>query len=113
MERSVDHGDYIKSLDTLMPVLCTTAVAPSYSRPFILGTAVLSSKVRAALKSIDLIAAAARGCVTERLGQLADPDASVHLRTDLLQQLLDISAEKGEKVDFGKGEVQLEAYVAL
>lgn len=113
LQHSHDHGDYIKSLETLMPVLCTSAVASSYCRPFILGTAILSSKVRNALKSIDLISDAARDCVTERISEQQRPGSSINSRNDLLQQLLDIQEEKGEKIDFGHGEVQLEAYVAL
>jgi cytochrome P450 len=63
------------------------------------------------LKAIDHIAAAARSCVAERRAKADQDDSSA--RRDLLQQLLGIVQEKGEKVDFGIGEVEYEAYVAL
>lgn len=112
LENNHDHGSYIQSLDTLMPTLCTIAVAPSYVRPLILGSAVISAEVRKALQAVDRIATAARVCVAKRVSEQAATSAE-HPRCDLLQQLLDTSAEKGEKLDFGTSEVELEAYVAL
>lgn len=72
----------------------------------------ISSSVRRGLKAIDHIAAAARSCVAKRRKE--NPEGKVEgRRTDLLHHLLDIVDVKGEKVDFGIGEVEYEAYVAL
>ena len=111
MEHSRDHENYIRSLDTLMPVVCLSAIAPSYSRPLILASAVFSSSARQALRALDHIAAAARGCVAKRRASTAGGETST--RRDLLHQLLEITETKGEKVDFGVHEVEYEAYVGL
>ncbi|KAH0841174.1 hypothetical protein AYO21_06936 [Fonsecaea monophora] len=111
MEHRTDYESYIQSLDALLPVLTETGLAPTYMRPFILGTSLLSPTVRKALKAIDHIAQAARDCVNRRLQALST--GSEDVRTDLLQQLFDISQEKGEKYDFKVGEIQYESYVAI
>ncbi|KIW22183.1 uncharacterized protein PV07_12094 [Cladophialophora immunda] len=111
MEKASDYGKYIASLDTLMPVICLSGIAPAYTRPLILASSVFSSNVRKALKAIDHIAAAARQCVAKRLEGISSGNPS--LRRDILHQLLEISQNKAKEVDFGVHEVEYEAYVAL
>jgi len=112
MENSHDHESYIASLDTLLPVLTAAGVSSPVVRGLLLGSSMLSSGVRKGLKAIDHIAAAARSCVATRLS-VDSKDESQANRTDLLQHLLKIAKNKGEAVDFGKGEVEYEAYVAM
>lgn len=109
MQERHDYKSYIAALDTLLPLILTVAIAPIYSRPFILASSLFSSTVRKGLKAIDHIAQAARDCVAARLKKI---DNSL-IEEDLLQQLLTVVSEKGEKVDFGISQVQHEAYVAL
>lgn len=71
-----------------------------------------SSAVRKGLKAVDHIAAAARGCAAARLSANAKGQ-SQSKRADLLHHLLEIAKNKGEAVDFGKGEVEYEAYAAM
>lgn len=112
MENSHDHEHYIASLDTLLPVLTTAGVSSSVVRNLILGSSLFSSAARKGLKAVDHIAAAARGCVAARLSGDATSQSKSN-RTDLLHHLLEIAKTKGEAVDFGKGEVEYEAYVAM
>lgn len=112
MENSHDHRSYIASLDTLVPVLAAAGTASPLVCNLILGSSMFSSAARKALKAVDHITAAARGCVARRLG-IGAKARSEATRTDLLHHLLEIAANKGEAVDFGNGEVELEAYVAL
>ena len=112
MEHCSDHESYIESLDTLLPVLAAAASSTPVARFLLLGSSMVNSASRTALKAIDHIAAAARSCVEKRraaeaLKQEGEP------RTDLLHHLLQIVADKGEKLDFSIGEVEYEAYVAL
>ncbi|KAK5044698.1 hypothetical protein LTR84_010590 [Exophiala bonariae] len=110
MEQRTDYESYIASLDMLVPLITLAAVAPSYTRPLILVSSIISPAIRKAMKAIDHIATAARSCVATRSMQLA---AGESVRRDLLSQLFDISHTKGEKVDFGLGEITYEAYVGL
>ena len=81
-------------------------------RNIILGSSLFSSAARRGLKAVDHIAAAARGCVAERLSADISGNSKTG-RTDLLHHLLEISKNKGGALDFGKGEVEYEAYVAM
>jgi cytochrome P450 len=110
MRNRHDHEDFIASLDILVPSICSIAVAPSYIRPLILATAFLSPSVRKALKAIEKITQAAKACVIRRCDAIVSGQQP---RQDLLQQLLQIRDDKGEKVDFDIPEIQLEAYVAM
>jgi len=110
MENSHDHEAWIASLDLLMPFVCMTAVAPSYTRPLILASALVVPGSLSALKALETIATASKNCVAKRFGKGAKSEEH---RTDILDQLYSIHVEKGEKVDFGLGEIEQEAYVAL
>lgn len=110
LEKSVDHNNWIHSLDLLMPFLCVTSVAPSYIRNLILMSALVVPGSVAALKAIENIASSARVLVAKRIGEHTD---SKFQRTDIFQQLCDIHVEKGNKVDFQTGDIEQEAYGAL
>jgi hypothetical protein len=112
MENAHDHEGYIAACDALLPVLITAGMSSPVVRNVILGSSLFSSAARKGLKAVDHIAAAARGCVAKRLS--ADTsEKSKTGRTDLLHHLLEIAKNKGEAVDFGRGEVELEANVAM
>lgn len=112
MENSHDHESCIASLDALLPGMMAASLVPPAFRNLVLGTSTFNSTVRKGLKAVKHISAAARGCVAKR----ADADAKSESqadRTDLLQHLLSIVKNKGEAVDFGKGDVESEAYSAM
>ncbi|KAI0482569.1 cytochrome P450 oxidoreductase [Xylariaceae sp. FL0804] len=111
LEKSEDHNRWIHSLDLLMPFLCTTCVAPSFLRPLIMGSALVVPGALTALKSIGATNAAAKEVVRQRLAR--GPEVEGKQRTDLLEQLYAIHIEKGSKVDFGIGDIEQEAWVAL
>jgi hypothetical protein len=109
MQNSHDHGNYIESLDNLIPPMCVAAVGPSYLRGFLLtGLPMVSAKAKKAMSAIGHISTAAKDCVGRRLRGEDDVE-----RRDILNQLLDIVASKGEKDDFQVPEVEQEAYSGL
>lgn len=110
LEKSEDHGAFIASLDALMPVLCISAIGPTYLRPLIMGSAIAIPAAFRAVKAIDGIRKAAVIAAGKRMKENAD---GVPHRHDMLQQLFDIVQEKGEKVNFSSDEATLEAYVAM
>ena len=112
MENSQDYESYIVSLDNLLPVMMTVSLVPPAFRGLVLGSSVFSATVRKGLMAIKHISAAARGSVAARAN--ADTKSLFREdRTDLLQHLLKIVKDKGEAADFGKGEVEPEAYSAM
>jgi hypothetical protein len=112
MEYSHDYEGYIAACDALLPFLTAAGVSSPAVRTVILGSSLFSSTARKGLKAMDHIAAAARGCVATRLRE-NDSGKSKSGRTDLLHHLLEIANNKGEALDFGKGEVEYEANVAM
>ncbi|KAH9882373.1 hypothetical protein J1614_000609 [Plenodomus biglobosus] len=110
LEKSEDHGAFIASLDALMPVLCVAAIAPTYLRPLVMGSAIVIPTALKAVKAIDGIRKAAATSVVKRMKENAN---GIEHRNDMLQQLFDIVHEKGEKVDFSSDEVKQESYVAI
>lgn len=112
LQKSEDHHGWIHSLDLLMPFLCTCAVAPTSFRPFILTSALVIPGGLKALKAVENIGTSARECVAKRLKKSPRSETR-EKRDDIAQQLLDIQAEKGAKVDFGMGDIEQEAFVAL
>ncbi|KAJ9606160.1 hypothetical protein H2200_009121 [Cladophialophora chaetospira] len=113
MQQSHDHEALIASLDAFLPVLSTVSVASSYYRPFMLISALLSSSRRKAVGVMTLFANTARRIVVQRREAETQEHADDKIRRDLLKQLLDIVRDKGEKVDFGFGDVAREAHIAL
>jgi hypothetical protein len=110
LENSEDHGAFIASLDALMPVLCIAAIAPTYLRPMVMGSAIVIPAAFRAIKAIDGIRKAAVIAAGKRKEDL---EKGVSDRQDMLRQLFDIVREKGEKVNFSSDEATLEAYVAM
>jgi hypothetical protein len=109
LKNSEDHGAFIASLVALMPVLCMSAIAPSYLRP-IMTSAIAVPYMLRAVKAINGIREAAVAAAENRIKNI---ELGAPVRNDMLQQLFDIVREKGEKINFGSREATLEAYVAI
>ncbi|OJJ06598.1 hypothetical protein ASPVEDRAFT_45955 [Aspergillus versicolor CBS 583.65] len=110
MRGRCDVRNYIASLDTLLPVLCSASVMPAYARTPFLASGVLLSSVRKVLKALTNIEQASATCVRERLQSRSDED---HSRADILNKLLEIHKHKGGQQDFMMTDVQTEAYGGL
>jgi D-alanine-D-alanine ligase-like ATP-grasp enzyme len=103
MEKREDHGTLIASIDAVLPVIVTAAVAPSSYRPFIMGSSMISATCRRAMKGLGVLRQAALDAVADRKKQVEDGVAD---RYDLLQQMMDIAQdENGKKVDYGYSEI--------
>lgn len=110
MRERTDYGDYIASLDTLLPVLCAASVMPTYLRGLFLSSGMLLSSARKALKALQNIEQASATCVQERLqSNIVETDT----REDFLGKLLAIHENKGKEQDFDLANVQTEVYSGL
>lgn len=110
MDKNTDIGGWIGALEALMPVLCAAAIAPTYFRPFVLGSAIISPTVFKALKSFEGIHTAAVDVVSKRVKEI---NAGIADRIDMLQQFSKIVRDKGDKTGFTDNEVTLEGYIAM
>lgn len=113
MQESCDYESLIASLDSFLPVVSLLSVASRYYRPFVLITALFKSSKRKAVAVLSLFEKIARRMVAQRRETETNGGEGGTTRTDLLQQLLSIVTDKGEKVDFGVGDVAREAHIAL
>ncbi|KAF2747656.1 cytochrome P450 [Sporormia fimetaria CBS 119925] len=107
LEKEEDYGNLISSLDAALPVLSVSAVAPAYYRPALMAASAFSPAVRRAVKATQTVREASLDCVTKRKREIAKGSAN---RYDLLQQLMDIVRDKGEKMNFSDKEVSLQAW---
>lgn len=114
LETGADHQSLIQSLDVLNPVMAGAGVSATYARPFIFMSAIISSTIRSALKSMDHVTNTAKACVNERQRDLEHVKEGAEMpRQDILQQLFDIVEVKGAELDFGVPEVQCDAWIAV
>jgi hypothetical protein len=110
LEHSKDHGDFIASLDAIMPVMTMAAIAPTYLRPFVMASFLFMPAAMKAGSSFKRFAKVADEASQKRVQEMEA--GQVH-RGDMLQQLLDITWEKGEKLNFGRRQVVMEGAVAM
>jgi hypothetical protein len=112
MDQSRDIGNYIRSLDALVPSMTISSVAPPYLRPILkICGGQFNASIRDSFLGMLNIAAAARGCVAKRM-QTNDASGATP-RRDILQQLLQIYKTKGDEIDFGVPEIEAEAHTGL
>ena len=71
-----------------------SGVSPSYIRPFMMFSAIISGKVRSAIRAFSHIGDVAKSCVNQRSEDIA---TGKETRRDMLAQLFAILQEKGEK----------------
>lgn len=113
LQGSHDYESLIEALDTLLPVLIMSCVAPPLFRPLITISAVLSSTKRKAVAVARRLEKIARQMAVQHRKIKAEKGASGKTRRDFLKQLLDNVSDKGKQVEFGFDEVACEVHIAL
>lgn len=110
MRKRDDHGGYISALETLLPILCTASVLPSYARVPLMLSGFLIPSIRAALKSLAKIQEASLSCVRDRMVLKEKGEAS---REDILERLFRVYEDRGDNVNFNVTDIQVEVFVGL
>jgi cytochrome P450 len=112
-----DFGNWIGTLDQLLPVLITVAMLPNMLRPFYLISGLLYSSIRKGIQNMGSIADFAKSKVNERESFLSDTQSesakAAKGRRDILSKLFELSAAKGNQEDFKLPDIQQEGYVSL
>jgi hypothetical protein len=107
MSEHSDVGGYMKTVDSLLPAFTLAATVPSYlTQTFLFSTILLSPSVRGALGSIQYIEKAARDAVERRKQEMMDPSDA---KRDMLRKMLEINAERGEKINFSIDHIRVES----
>jgi hypothetical protein len=110
LEREVDVGNYIESVDKALPLLVFAAVAPSYARPLIMLMGLAIPGSLKALKAVKSIRNEAKRIAKERLDE---PEEQSSKKSDIFSQLTKIVREKGPGIEFGLDEMVLESWVGM
>ncbi|KAF7187940.1 Cytochrome P450 monooxygenase [Pseudocercospora fuligena] len=112
LESRSDHGRWIESLDTLMPIIVVLALLPKLYRPVFLIFSILSSPTRGALSILNGIAETAKHIVSEKQQKLQG-NSSQQQRRDILSKLFDLKSRRGEAEDYTIADIQYESHVSL
>ncbi|KAL2864115.1 cytochrome P450 [Aspergillus lucknowensis] len=102
-----DFGNYILSLDTMMPTTTLLCVLPVFLRYFQVFLGLLFPSIRKAVEGFNEIRRAGKFWVDHRLQQMADRKVN---RSDLLDKLFKVRQNKS---DFDIPEIQNESVVAI
>lgn len=85
----------------------------TYLRPLFLLSGAFIPRIFRALRALKHIENASEACVAERQQLHSQSSVNDCKPEDMLESFFDIMRDKGDKVDFGKTEVKMEAYGAL
>ncbi|KAI9039408.1 cytochrome P450 [Aspergillus affinis] len=107
-----DHLGYLSSTDALIPVMTLSAVMPTYVRPFFMLGGLLFSRMRASLVALKSLTKAADATVEDRLAESKEV-GNVSQRPDVLNKVLKIYCQEGQRVDFDMDDVKMEVFGAF
>ncbi|KAF2728074.1 cytochrome P450 [Polyplosphaeria fusca] len=110
LEKSCDHGNYIASLDVIMPVLNLLGITPKYCRTLVLLSSMFAPAV---LKAVMAVSHMQKEAIAIADSKKVEVEETERPRVDVLSQLFQIVKDKGEKVKFGHKEATNEAYTGI
>jgi cytochrome P450 len=112
LESGSDYGNYIATLDVLLPLLGVSAVlSPALRVPWML-FGLLRGEVRRGITCMQSIEELAKAQVDKR-SRLLRSSEKTNLRRDLLAKLFDVHEAKGESHDFRVPDIEQEGYVGI
>lgn len=101
----------MKAIDSLLPAFTIGGTLPSYlTKLYFLSTVLLSPSIRCALGAVKHIEHASETAVENRKRDIAERDDDRH---DLLRKMLEINADRGEKIDFNQQHICVESHSSL
>ncbi|KAL8836160.1 MAG: hypothetical protein Q9170_003013, partial [Blastenia crenularia] len=111
MHEHRDIGGYMKAIDSLLPAFTIGGTLPSYlTKLYFLSTVIISPSVRGALGAVKQIEEGSKTAVENRKQELAAEKDNKH---DMLRKMLDITADRGEKVDFTYKDIVVESHSSI
>ena len=111
MNKRADIGNYMKAIDSLLPAFTIGGTVPSYlTKLYLLSTILFSPSVRGALGAVKHIEKASQAAVKRRKQELDDSSDEKH---DLLRKMLEINADRGEKINFTHLDIIVESHSSL
>ncbi|MCJ1474776.1 hypothetical protein MMC13_003436 [Lambiella insularis] len=111
MSEHRDIGGYMKAIDSLLPAFTIGGTLPSYLTKFyLLFTVLFSPSVRGALGAVKQIETASETAVKRRKQEIMENKDDKH---DMLRKMLEINADRGEKINFTFGHICVESHSSI
>lgn len=106
-----DIGNYMKAIDSLLPMFTIGGTVPSYlTQLFFISTVLFAPSVRGALGAVKHLETASKTAVKERKEEL---EVIQDDKRDMLRKMLDISADRGESINFTTQDIFVESHSSL
>ena len=111
MSERADIGECMRAIDSLLPVLNFGGTMPSYLRkPYLIFLSLFSQSFGGALGATKLLENATQTAIEKRKQEIVENKDN---RRDVLRKMLEINADRGEKIDFTHGDILVESYSAM
>ena len=111
MSERTDVGNYMKAIDSLLPAFTIGGTLPSYlTKLYFLSTILVSPSVRGALGAVKHIEIASKTAVERRKQEITEFKDD---KRDMLRKLLEINADRGEKIDFTYEHICVESHSSM
>ena len=111
MNERTDVGNYMKAIDSLLPAFTIGGTLPSYlTEIYLVTTILLSSSIRGALGAVKHIENASEAAVEGRKQEIVENKDD---KRDMLRKMLEINADRGEKIDFTYQHICVESHSSM
>ena len=111
MSERTDIGNYMKAIDSLLPAFTIGGTVPSYlTQLYLVSTILFLPSVRGALGAVKHIEKASEAAVKRRKQEIEGNKDDKH---DMLRKMLEINADRGEKVNFTYRHICVESHSSL
>ncbi|KAL8743970.1 MAG: hypothetical protein Q9190_003739 [Brigantiaea leucoxantha] len=111
MSERTDIGNYMKAIDSLLPAFTIGGTLPSYlTKLYFLSTILVSPSIRGALGAVKQIETASKTAVKRRKQEITEFKDD---KRDMLRKLLEINADRGEKIDFTYEHICVESHSSI
>lgn len=111
MSERTDVGNYIKAIDSLLPAFSIGGTVPSYlTKLFLASTILFSPSVRGALGAIKHLESASKSAVQRRKKEVEENKDN---KRDMIRKMLEINADRGEKINFTYQDIHVESHSSL
>ena len=111
MKERTDVGNYMKAIDSLLPAFTIGGTMPSYlTKLYFVSTVLLSPSVRGALGAVKHIENASVAAVERRKQEIEEKKDD---KRDMLRKMLEITADRGDKINFTHSDICVESHSSM
>ena len=111
MSERTDVSIYMKTIDSLLSAFTIGGTLPSYlTKLYFLSTVLFSPSVRGALGAVKHIENASEAAVKRRKQEVMENKDD---KRDMLRKMLEINADRGEKINFTYQHIVVESYSSM